>query len=103
MKVYFDKQDLEYFYVTPLNEIKGKIKYPKPIIRQYKKAIQLLMAIATLKELKQHRGLRFEYLTGDRMNDCSIRLNDQYRLIFKPISENEIEVLLMKEISKHYE
>lgn len=35
--------------------------------------------------------------------ECSIRLNDQFRLIFEEKSENEIEIILINEISKHYE
>jgi len=103
MKIYFETDELEHFYVTPQNEIRGKQKYPPAIIKQYKKAVQRLISIPRLATLSQFRGLEFEYLKGNRKGQCSIRLNDQYRLIFKPISEDKIEVVLIKEISKHYE
>ena len=103
MRIYFENEELEQFYRSPENEIKGKQKYPTGIIKQYKRAIQRLSSIPRLDTLRQFRGLQFEYLKGNRKGECSIRLNDQYRLIFKPISEDKIEVLLIKDISKHYE
>ena len=49
----------------------------------------------------------FEALKGDRAGDYSIRLNIQYRLIFSVEKEDSgdivIEVVLINEISKHYE
>ncbi len=103
MQVRFDNLRLEKLYVTPLTELKGKQAYPIEVIKQFKKRIPVLMAIGKLDELRAFRVLNFEYLKGNRKGGCSIRLNDQYRLIFEPISENEIKVILVTEISKHYE
>ncbi len=61
------------------------------------------MNISKIEELRFFRGLNFEYLKGDRKGQCSIRLNDQFRLIFEPINENEVKLILINEISKHYE
>jgi len=102
MKVYFDDDQLGYFYVTPLDKIKGKQEYPKSIIKQFKKKIQLLKAERTVSDLQKHKALKFEYLKGNRKGQCSIRLNDQYRLVFIKITANEIAVSII-EISKHYE
>jgi proteic killer suppression protein len=103
MKVYFETDELEHFYKTPLAEIRGKMKYPGTIIKQYKKAVQLFIAIERIDALNAFRSLRLERLKGDRAKDYSIRLNDQYRLIFRLINEDEIEVIVIREISKHYE
>ena len=103
MIVYFDKDELLVLYETPLEKLRGKQKYPFEVIKQYKKKIQLLQAIIKLEDLKAFRGLNFEYLKGDRKGQCSLRLNDQYRLIIKPVNERQIEVLVVKELSKHYE
>lgn len=103
MEVLFDNLKLEKLYTTPLSELKGKLAYPVEVIKQFKKRIPLLMAITKLEELRALKGLNFEYLKGDRKGECSIRLNDQYRLIFEPVSENEVRVILVTEISKHYE
>ncbi len=103
MKVIFDTSELEELYVTPLAEIRGKQRYPVAVLKQYKKKIALLTGLDKLEDLKPFKGLNFEYLHGDRKGQCSVRLNDQYRLIFVPTAEGTIQVLLIKEISKHYE
>lgn len=90
-------------YLTPLDELKGKQSIPFEVIKQFKKKIPILMAINRLEDLKALKGLNFEFLKGDRKGECSIRLNVQYRLIFEQIKENEIKVILVNEISKHYE
>ena len=61
------------------------------------------MGITRIEQLKQFRGLNFEHLKGNRNGECSIRLNDQYRLIFVHKNDEEIEIILVNEISKHYE
>lgn len=103
MKVQFDNTELEELYITPLSELKGKQKVPFEVIKQFKKKVPILMSIGKLEDLKPFRGLNFEYLKGDRSGECSIRLNKQYRLIFVPTEEGEIKILLVTEISKHYE
>ncbi len=103
MKVEFRTEYLVYLYVTPLEKIKGKHAFTKEIIKQYKKKIQLLISITRIEQLKQFRGLNFEFLKGDKKGECSIRLNRQYRLLFEQKSEKEITLILINEISKHYE
>lgn len=103
MIVEFEAVELEELYETPLEAIKGKRKYPVEVIKQYKKKVAVLIGINVLEDLRAFRGLNFEYLKGDRKGQCSIRLNDQYRLIFVPTKDGSIQVLLIKEISKHYE
>jgi proteic killer suppression protein len=86
-----------------LNKLKGKQKFPFEVIKQYKKKVQLLLSINKLEELKAFRGLNFEYLKGGRKGQCSLRLNNQYRLIINPVNEKQVQVLFVKELSKHYE
>jgi len=103
MIVEFKTDYLAGLYETPLDEIRGKQPFGRDIIKQYKKKVQILVSITRIEQLKQFRGLYFEYLKGDMKNVCSIRLNDQYRLLFEIKSNGEIEIILINEISKHYE
>jgi proteic killer suppression protein len=105
MKIRFKSDELEYYYTTPLTEIKGKLPVPKEILRQFKKKVQILMSIEALDELVNFRSLHFEPLKGDRKGEYSIRLNLKYRLLFFIEQDNQmvIEVLVIQEISKHYE
>jgi len=63
------------------------------------------MSIESLDELTFFRSLHFEPLKGDRKGEYSIRLNLQYRLIFSITQDNKllIDILVIEEISKHYE
>ena len=42
-----------------------------------------LDSVITLEELRVPPGNRLEALTGNRKGQCSIRINDQYRICFK--------------------
>lgn len=44
--------------------------------------LQLLDSAATLDFLRSPPGNRLEGLTGDRAGQCSIRVNDQWRVCF---------------------
>jgi proteic killer suppression protein len=103
MRVEFKTEYLAELYETPLDDIKGKQPFGREIIKQYKKKVQILVGLTKIEQLRQFRGLNFEYLKGDRKGECSIRLNDQYRLLFELKNGNEIEIILINEISKHYE
>ncbi len=107
MRVRFNNEELARLYATPLDEIKGKLKYSREIIKQYKKKVIILLTISAINELKAYKGLNFERLKGDLKDYYSIRLNKQYRLLFK-ITEGKdeeiiIDEILITEISKHYE
>jgi len=107
MRVRFNTDELARLYSTPLDQIKGKLQYSRDIIKQYKKKIIILLTINGINELKEYKGLNFERLKGDLKDYYSIRLNKQYRLLFKIVEETEAEIiideLLITEISKHYE
>lgn len=84
-------------------EIKGKQKFSQEVILQYKKKIRILIKINFITELYDYKGLHFEKLKGERKEERSIRLNDQYRLIFMQLKEDEIDILKITAISKHYD
>jgi plasmid maintenance system killer protein len=102
MVVYFETEYLEKLFTTPLDKIRGKHKVPVDVIKQYQKRVQMLMDISGLEALRGFGGMNFEYLKGDRKGQCSIRLNYHYRLLFSPINEKQVQVLLIQEISNHY-
>ncbi|MBX9853509.1 MAG: type II toxin-antitoxin system RelE/ParE family toxin [Cytophagaceae bacterium] len=107
MRVSFNTDELARLYSTPLDEIKGKLKYSREIIKQYKKKVIILLTINGIHDLKAYKGLNFERLKGDLKDYYSIRLNQRYRLLFKIIEGKEDEIIideiLITEISKHYE
>jgi len=66
-----------------------------------------LLSIKKLSDLNNYGGLNFEKLKGDLKGYYSIRLNQQYRLLFRVENEEQedikIEIVEVTEISKHYD
>jgi proteic killer suppression protein len=102
MKVFFDSEDLAILYESDPDHLKGKQKISTAVVKQYQKKVNILISITELNELFNFRSLNFEALKGSRKGQYSIRLNKQYRLLFKLNRIGELEILII-EISKHYE
>lgn len=102
MKVFFESEDLVRLYESDLGHLVGKQKIPTAVVKQYQKKVNILISITELKELKSFRSLNFEALRGNRKGQYSIRLNKQYRLLFRINKNGELEIIII-EISKHYE
>ena len=54
------------------------------------------------RDLYALKGLRYEKLKGDRAGERSLRLNDQWRLIVRPLSEADGRVMLIIEIVDYH-
>ena len=102
MKVFFESEDLVNLYKVDPDRLKGKQKIPVAVVKQYQRKINILISITKLNELNNFRSLNFEALKGDRKGQYSIRLNKQYRLLFKFNRNGELEILII-EILKRYE
>lgn len=102
MKVFFESEDLAGLYEANPERLKGKQRIPKAVVKQFQKKINILISITELNELYDFRSLNFEALKGDRKGQYSIRLNNQYRLLFRINKNGELEIIII-EISKHYE
>lgn len=50
---------------------------------QAAKRLTVLHAAESLEDLVKLRSNRFEYLSGDRKGQCSIRINRQWRICFR--------------------
>ena len=59
------------------------IKAFAAIERSARLKLDRLEAAVTLKDLSALPGNRFEALSGDRKGQCSIRINDQWRICFE--------------------
>ncbi len=55
---------------------------PKQLWRIASRKLDQLDSVITLDELRVPQGNRLEALSGDRKGQCSIRINDQYRICF---------------------
>lgn len=57
--------------------------FPSDLLRPAKRKLEMLQAAAVLDDLRIPPGNRLEALSGDRAGQHSIRVNDQFRLVFR--------------------
>ena len=79
MAVNFKDEWLEAFY----EEDKWHRLIPKVIENALYRKLEILDAAKAESDLRVPPGNRFEHLEGNLKDWCSIRVNKQYRLIFK--------------------
>lgn len=79
MAVEFKDNWLEQFY----EEDKSHRRIPNTLTDALFRKLQILDAAHNQDDLKAPPGNRFEYLQGNLQGWCSIRVNKQYRLIFR--------------------
>ncbi len=106
MEITFETQLLIDLYQG--KKIKEKEFRSNPsLIKQYIKTVQALKSAPRIETLLQLGSLHYEKLKGNRKGTSSVRVNDQYRLIFSEISNenmpSEIVILNIEELSKHYQ
>ncbi|PID34932.1 MAG: hypothetical protein CR971_00690 [candidate division SR1 bacterium] len=80
----------------------GDYKFPQGIARRYRFVLSELEEMNTIQDILTREGWRAERKKGDRADQIGIRLNDQRRLMIKPQGKT-VEILLVWEVSKHYE
>jgi proteic killer suppression protein len=66
----------------------GQTKLPVAVIKSARRKLTLLRAAVDDRSLRNWRSLHYEKLKGDRAGQRSIRLNDQFRMVFT-LSESE--------------
>jgi len=79
MDVDFQDPDLRRLEVDP----RFNANLSGVLVTAYRKKMQVIRAAADERDLHKLRSLNFEKLKGGRKGQYSIRLNDQYRLVFK--------------------
>jgi toxin HigB-1 len=57
--------------------------YPADVLKAFRKKVQFIRAAVDERDLYAMKSLRFKKLKGDRSDDRSMRLNDQWRLILR--------------------
>lgn len=61
----------------------GCTQFPIGIIKSARRKLVVLRAAIDERSLRNWKSLHYEKLKGDREGQRSIRLNDQYRMIFE--------------------
>jgi proteic killer suppression protein len=74
----------------------------KPLVRAFRKTLNIVRRVSAASELRNWRGLHFEKLKGDRSHQHSLRLNDQWRLVVELESTQNGEQIVVKEIVDYH-
>lgn len=77
-------------------------KWGPDVIRAYRKKIQVLDAATNQMDLARMRSLNLEKLRGDRADQWSIRLNDQFRLIITFRTEVDGQLVVVLELVDYH-
>jgi len=83
----FADKDTEDLFLTGQSR-----KFSKAVCKTGLRKLDYLNAARTLEDLKAPPGNRLEALKGKYKGKCSIRINDQYRIIFRYKESDVYEV-----------
>jgi proteic killer suppression protein len=72
------------------------------LTRAFRNKVQLLAAAVDERDVRAMRSLRMEKLLGDRAGQYSIRLNDQFRLIFRVTTDGRGRVAIIIEVVDYH-
>lgn len=105
MNVEFEKEYLEELYEKGKTDDK-KHRFQPQIINGYLKCVKALLNASRMEDLYQYRALSYEKLKGDKKGLSSLRINDQYRLEFREITnagnQTVVEICSLVDITNHY-
>lgn len=78
MEVRFADDELDRLETEP-----GDGSFSQAVVKAYRKRMQMIRAAVSKQTFYALKSLHFERLKGDRPDDYSMRLNDQWRLILR--------------------
>lgn len=87
----FGDRDTEDFY----NGTRRPGRFPSTIVKAGLRKLDMIEAAASLNDLRSPPGNRLEALRGDLSGFHSIRINSQWRIIFKWRGEHAFEVSIV--------
>ena len=82
-------------------ERKGEEDYGPQVVRAFFKVMSIIDSATDERDIRAFKSLRYEALKGDRSHQYSLRLNNQWRLIFE-IRKKGNKYILIIEVSDHY-
>lgn len=80
----------------------GETRLPVAVIKSARRKIAVLRAVVDDRSLRNWKSLHYEKLRGDREGQRSIRLNDQYRLVFELDEETKPQTLTILGIEDYH-
>lgn len=75
---------------------------PPAVVKAFRKVMQFIRAAADERDFFAMRSLHFEKLKGARDHQRSVRLNDQWRLVFEFDGKGQTKVVVVKGIEDYH-
>lgn len=80
----------------------GATRLPVGVIKSARRKLTVLRAAIDDRSLRNWKSLHYEKLKGDREGQRSIRLNEQYRMVFKLDEETEPKTITIIGIEDYH-
>lgn len=80
----------------------GATRLPVPVIKSARRKLTILRAAVDDRSLRNWKSLHYEKLGGDREGQRSIRLNDQFRMIFELDEQADPQVITILAIEDYH-
>ena len=80
----------------------GETRLGVAIIKSARRKLTVLRAAIDDRSLRNWKSLHYEQLRGDREGQRSIRLNDQYRMVFELDEETEPQTITILQIEDYH-
>lgn len=71
------------------------------MVEAFFRVMAIISAATSTQDLRRLKSLRLEQLKGDRAGQSSLRLNDQFRLIFIVEKRGDEELLILEIVDYH--
>lgn len=94
----FDDSELEGLLFDPSH----KSRYPVEVVKMYRKRMQFIRNAPDERSLRAMKSFHFEELKGNRKGQHSIRLNQQFRLVFRIVGEKDNKKLVLLAIEDYH-
>lgn len=100
MVVVFENAELESLYQN--GKGRGKQQYSDKVINKFSIVVQIMESSSSTNELRKFKFLHFEKLSGHFYGKFSVRVQDEYRIIFR-IEKDKllIEEIHIEDMSNH--
>lgn len=98
MRFRFKRKKLEKLYF----EGKGIKAYPKNVVDNFYIVMTIIEAAVDERDLRALKGLRFEKLKLRKPEQYSIRLNEQFRLVFAFERDESGKILVIIDIEDYH-
>ena len=80
----------------------GSTRLPVSVIKSARRKLTVLRAAIDDRSLRNWKSLHYEKLKGDREGRRSIRLNDQYRMVFDLDEETDPQTVTILKIEDYH-